>query len=713
MFQPAHARAARAPPDRARLMIIETQAFCKRRDFAGLRSSASRWFARPFCWDPAESGILAGRPAATGRACGGPSDNRDRATGVEPPQEALPRRNRRFGADTGLFFLLFYLYVWRVIDPRLIHHGLGVLTPYHSFSFSTGWPFFGEHLARPGGLARYAARLLSQLYGVGWAGALVVTVAALSMCLATDVLTRLAGRPRGMVVRYVPAVLLLVLIGGYAHPLSTMLSLLGSLGCFLLYLRWASPGTTKRLALVPVACAGLYYVVGAGSLLFAVLVAIYELLVVRRALVGLAAVLCGLGVAWIAGETLYALGVDEDYGGFLLFGSGVWCRFGWAVALCLFFPVVLAGAAAWRGLLARWAPRAADRPSPETGSPDVAAGCRLPGRGVPRRAVAMAVVLLGAGAAAWYAFDAPARTTLQIDYHSLHENWTEVLRAADRMPYGKRSVRSNRNVVLALYHTGRLGDRMFHYPQTRGVDLFATPATDWDAGSYFQESRLLFELGHVNLAEKWAYEALETSGPLPELLEHLATIHVVKDRPETARILLNALGKNPLHRGTAREMLRRLDEDPRLADDPRISAIRRSMLTRDTFVSPQTPVEDIFLVLLERNPGNRMAFEVLMAFYLCNHRLDRAVANLRRLEAMEYREIPRHYQEAIVIGSSDAGREPAFAGYRLDPEVVERGRQFAELMATSTSPEQLADRALAAGFGDTYFFYYLFAASGL
>ena len=85
----------------------------------------------------------------------------------------MSRKTSQFGVDSGLFFLLFYLYVWRVIDPRLIHHSLGILTPYHPFFFSTGWPFFREHLARPGGLAEYAARFLSQLYGFGWAGALM------------------------------------------------------------------------------------------------------------------------------------------------------------------------------------------------------------------------------------------------------------------------------------------------------------------------------------------------------------------------------------------------------------------------------------------------------------------------------------------------------------------------------------------------------------
>lgn len=47
--------------------------------------------------------------------------------------------------ETGLFLLLFYLYVWLVIDPRLLHHSLGIMTPYRPFSFHTGWPFFAQH----------------------------------------------------------------------------------------------------------------------------------------------------------------------------------------------------------------------------------------------------------------------------------------------------------------------------------------------------------------------------------------------------------------------------------------------------------------------------------------------------------------------------------------------------------------------------------------
>lgn len=625
---------------------------------------------------------------------------------MKPRRETIPRFSPLFGVDTGLFFLLFYLFVWLVVDPRLIHHSLGILTPYGPFSFSTGWPFFQEHLARPGGLVEYGARFLSQFYCFGWAGALIVTAVALSTCLYTDVLTRLSGRPRGMVVRYVPAVVLLALHGGYTHPLNTSLSLLGALSCFTLYLRLGQRGAVIRMAVVPAACAALYHVAGAGSLLFPVLVVVHELLIARRKLVALAAVLCGLGVAWAAGKTLVDPSIHGAYGDSFVFGPGVWHRYPYALALYVFFPAVLTSAAVWRAILDRRTSHTTDPPSPQANSSNAKTALRLLGRGKLRRALQVAVVLSGAGAVAWYSLDVPARTMLQIDYHSLSENWAAVLRAADRVPYGPPNVRSNRNIVLALYHTGRLGDEMFRYPQAPGVDLICTPKDAWDAGSYFQESRLFLNLGHVNLAEKWAYEALETSGPMPAVLEHLATINIVKGRTETATILLNALAKNPFHRETAMETLRRLDEDPRLEDDPRVSSIRESMLTEDTFFSPGRPVGDLLLVLLEENLRNRMAFELLMALHLCNGVIDQAVANLLRLGDLEYREIPRHYQEAIVVYSLVAGEEPRIPGYRLDPEVIERGREFTAIMTTAASPEEVVNEALAAGFGDTYFLFF-------
>jgi hypothetical protein len=253
---------------------------------------------------------------------------------------------------------------------------------------------------------------------------------------------------------------------------------------------------------------------------------------------------------------------------------------------------------------------------------------------------------------------------------------------------------------------------MFHYPQTTGVDLYSTPKAARDAGSYFQESRLFLYLGHVNQAERCAYEALETTGNLPAVLRQLALINIVKDRPETARVFLNALDKKLFHRRTATEMLRRLDEDPRLENDPHVREIRRAAVGKDS-VSLDTSVESFLQALLETNPGNKMAFEFLMAHYLCIARPDKVAASVQDLKNLGYPAIPRHYQEAILVHSSLTGSPPRATGYPMDSEIIERARQFMEIQAGAASAEGAAQRALAAGFGNTYFFYFAYGASGL
>ena len=276
----------------------------------------------------------------------------------------------RTGFDTGLFFVLFYLYVWLVIDPRLIHHTIGIVTPYHPFSFTTGWPFLREHLTMPGGAAEYGTRYLTALYSVGWLGSLIVTVTTWFTCLGIDVLTRQAGQPRGTVVRYVPAILMLVIYSGNGHPLRSTLSLLLVLFCFVVYLRSAARGAAKASVSLTVICVAAYYVAGAGSLLLPVMVAINEALISKRKLVTLAAVLCGLGVPWLVGKTLFGLTLGEAYGSSLIgeFGELATSTGRCTLALYLCFPTVLAVTVLRRAVLVRRASRESDPTTSETAS---------------------------------------------------------------------------------------------------------------------------------------------------------------------------------------------------------------------------------------------------------------------------------------------------------------------------------------------------------
>jgi tetratricopeptide (TPR) repeat protein len=631
---------------------------------------------------------------------------RGEATEVKNPPEAIAHRVPWSVLETGLLLLLLYLYFWLVIDPRLIHHSIGIMTLYRPFSFHTGWPFFAQHLARAGGIGEYGARLGSQFYSLGWAGALIITAAAWCAGFFAEWLCRRAGSPRGRVLCYAAVALVLVMHNGYSHPLHPILSLLAGLGGFLLFVRFAPRTAIKRIPVFLVMFLVSYHVAGAGSLIFPVMVAVDELLIGGRKAVAALALISGLIVPWAA-VMLFGGEFTEAYGSFLLSEAGVspgkWPH---TLALYLFFPTVLAGTAGAVAARPRTVPPVAER-GPRRDARSVRQESRhSPARRLLTRPVAITLGLCGLGALAWLSLHSVSRTILEIDYFSQQERWGEVLRSADRLPRGLENIRCERNILLALYHTGRLGDEMYRYSLRAGAELFGTPESEQDYGSYYQESRLLLELGQVNQAAKCAYEALETSGDQPIVLAQLATINIVKRQPETARIFLRALARHPFQRRAAQEELRRLEEDPGLENDPRVSRIRANAVAKD-FATRYAGVEAFLDTLLEKNPHNRLAFELLMAYGLHTGHLDLVVRNLERLRDFSFATVPRHYQEAWLIHHGLPDNPPPIPGFELDPEVVRRARDFRRITARAARPQEAAMRAWEAGLGDSYFFYYL------
>ena len=595
---------------------------------------------------------------------------------VDTSRKTIGHRALPPGLDTGLFFVLFYLYVWLAIDPRLVYHSLTILTPYYPFSFQTGWPFFWKQVAHSGGTVEYVARGLSALWAFGWAGALILTAAAWCATVFTDALNARVGLPRGKVLRYVPAVIVLEMYGSYAHPLSILLSLLISLGCFVLYVRVVPPSPLWRLPTLLIGCPVLFLIAGAGSLLFGVMVAIDEVLVGGRRLVAVAA-LGWAGVLPWAVATLLAIDLKESYGRLLIWALGVSAGI-WPLALelYLFFPTMLAAAVVVRARARDRVPARERRSPKEDRSPNAKLRRGALGR-VSARGLATAAFFPVIAAVVWFSLDSFTRTVLEMDRDFQQERWADVLRSAERMPPGVFNFRCYRNTMLALYHTGRLGDEMFRYRQHPGVDLLFTPEKQQDMGASYGDSRLFLDLGFVNWAEKLAHEALETSGDVPAVLEQLAIISVVKGRPELARVFLHDLAKHPFEGWAARDMLRRMETDDALKDDPLTARARGNMIDKD-IVAFDLNVNELFSLLLERNPHNRMAFELCMATDLADRRLDKVIANLPRLAELSYPRVPRHYQEAWVIyqgGGDQSASDPRIrVGSRGSPACSELPR---------------------------------------
>src|SRR5215813_10500201 len=79
-------------------------------------------------------------------------------------------RNLRLGVlrpvSAAVFFLVYFLCLWKWVDLRLIYHGGGQVQDFPSFYW--GWEFARVFKTHPGGFVEYGSALLAQSFYSSW-----------------------------------------------------------------------------------------------------------------------------------------------------------------------------------------------------------------------------------------------------------------------------------------------------------------------------------------------------------------------------------------------------------------------------------------------------------------------------------------------------------------------------------------------------------------
>ena len=285
--------------------------------------------------------------------------------------------------------------------------------------------------------------------------------------------------------------------------------------------------------------------------------------------------------------------------------------------------------------------------------------------------------------------------------------WAELLDTVRRRPSAFEHPFLQREALRALYHTGRLGDDLFSLPVSAAaapVPWLSLPRDrDPQLWDHAQIGRLALDLGDLNRAEHFHHELLEGAGEHPAVLRGLALVNLAKGRPETARVFLNVLGP---HRagdpGARQERVRHLRSVMFLEDD--VSFIEDA--------PPRAESTATLEALLQRNPGNRMAFEYLVTRYLLNGQAAEAAGHMWRLAGLGYRRIPRHYEEAIVVHEFTTGERILVPGLRIGEETRRRFEAFKTAARSLRSDQRQARERLAPEFGDGFFYYRTFGRTG-
>ena len=112
---------------------------------------------------------------------------------------------------------------------------------------------------------------------------------------------------------------------------------------------------------------------------------------------------------------------------------------------------------------------------------------------------------------------------------------------------------------------------------------------------------------------------------------------------------------------------------------------------------------DVFL--LADDPGNRMAFEYLMALRLLGRQLDTFVEGLAHSQEPSARPLAMHYQEAIALHRENEGVGAASDRFVVNPEVVDRLTVYRSRYENRTERKK-GENGMMDDFEATYWAYY-------
>jgi len=636
--------------------------------------------------------------------------------------------NRFFSRDLGwriggiVFFAIFYVYLWMGVKPQLIYHGGGEFTDFPFFY--KGWAFATDTVLHPGGPVEYLSAFLSQLLYLPWAGALVLTVHALLICVFTACFLKTIGISRFRTLSFLPAVLLLITYNRYTYHFTTTLALLAALIFSCIYVKAAPKSKILTVLLFFLLCVVLYLIAAGEYLFFALVCGVYEIFFRRRLLIGLLYGVLTVSIGYIVGVLVFNISILDVYSKLLplswriieyserrIMIQAVYVLYLFVPSTVIVFGLYKLFTQSRFYLLhikntGRSNPLKVKEKKKAVKSEKSTQTERTAASNFLKTAISFGFIFITAGAAVLYFTDFERKAVFEVDYCLNNREWNKVIDVG-------RHYQNNDHIMhalnRALYHLGILASDMFCYQQRPRCLLLSTQK---EMASPWQKVDTYYDLGTLNHCESALVESLAIYGEHPEILKRLAFIKMARGDIDTARVYLGALNRTLFDSSWATDYLRRLKSDPNLSTNQEIQRLRSLMPEKDKG-SVSFSMEEQLIALLERNPKNRMAFEYLMAFYMFRLDLDKFVQYIGRLDDLGYPQVPRHYEEAILTYIYLTKKTPDLKGRRISEKSQQRFRSYLQLAARYGGNQQAAFGPLAKSFGNTYFFYYVYSVSGL
>lgn len=313
------------------------------------------------------------------------------------------------------------------------------------------------------------------------------------------------------------------------------------------------------------------------------------------------------------------------------------------------------------------------------------------------------IILIYASVGFYYfvhSYNMSERIMVMTDKYVGEKKWDQVLSLTNKHLHTRRS---NQLIAyfhnLALYHTGRLATDLFDTPQVLGVKSLYFP---WQSNSRESEyGHYLYEdLGCINEAQRWEFEAMVVWGETARHLRNLIRYNIVNHRPKVAQQFINVLKQSLFYR---KEAIALEQMAPR-GIVPGIQPISHPENEPARFANVLNIGPDLQYIC-DLDSTNRMACEYLLSNLLLSNHLVRFLGNLHRIRSFTHQQMPRIYEEALYIYQIGTDKETFDKlGLTVSPETEQRFQRYYALY------QQQNSTALKAEFGNTYWYYLHFVS---
>ena len=289
-------------------------------------------------------------------------------------------------------------------------------------------------------------------------------------------------------------------------------------------------------------------------------------------------------------------------------------------------------------------------------------------------------------------YDANGEDTMA--YYCLTRNgqWNEVIERARKHDPQTRPAMICLNLSLVM--TGQSGEQLFDFPQYGPAGLFMTYGED-----LIFCGEVLFNLGFINEAQRYAYEMMVTYSYLQRsafTITRLAETNMIAGRDQVARKYLNALRHTLFYRSWAENLLELMDT-PKAIDEHRLyGKLRRNQPVKN-FAFFSEKFDKMLEEMVDQRPKNREAYEYLMAFYLLYKDVDSFAERL----IIPTKGLPRAYEEAFAMICRINHVNPATLPSNLNRATFDRLERYIHAYNLSgNNPE-----VMSKDWGRSYWFY--------